>query len=146
MIGSARGVLDYYGGKLSCPLTGVSLVVPTGAIREGVRQEIYFQVCQDDTHLEKIDGQLLSPIVLCGPRGVKFDKPVELTLPHSAGQTAQHLSLTLHGTNQNASRCRTHALDEGKRVYLDVKNNCQPLTNGINHVTNTNVSVLVDHF
>ena len=23
VIGSARGVMDYYGGKLSCPLTGM---------------------------------------------------------------------------------------------------------------------------
>ena len=101
MIGSARGIMDYYGGKLSCPLTGVSLFVPVGAIPEGIRQEIYFQVCQDGSHIEKINGQLLSPIVICGPHGLQFEKPVELTLPHSAGNTAHHLSLTLHGTTQS---------------------------------------------
>ncbi|UJR16411.1 hypothetical protein I4U23_003313 [Adineta vaga] len=133
IIGSARGIMDYYGGKLSCPSTGVSLFVPVGAIREGIRQEIYFQVCQDGSHLEKVNGQLLSPIVICGPNGIQFEKPVELILPHSAGHTAQHLSLTLHGTNQNG------------------KTNCQQqnkssMTNGIHHVTNSNVSILVDHF
>lgn len=101
VIGSARGIMDFYGGKLSCPLTGVSLFVPVGAIREGIRQEIYFQVCQDGSHIEKINGQLLSPIVICGPHGLQFEKPVELTLPHSAGNTAHHLSLTLHGTTQS---------------------------------------------
>ena len=93
--------MDYYGGKLSCPLTGVSLFIPIGAIREGIQHEIYFQVCQDGSHIEKLNGQLLSPIVICGPLGIQFEKPVELILPHSAGNTAQHLSLTLHGANQS---------------------------------------------
>jgi tight junction protein 1 len=101
VIGSARGIIDYYGGKLSCPLTGVSLFIPTGAIPEGIEQEIYFQVCQDSSHIEKFDGQLLSPIVICGPQGIRFDKAVELILPHSAGNDAQQLSLILHGTNQS---------------------------------------------
>ena len=26
IIGSARGVMDYYGGKLSCPLTGLTTI------------------------------------------------------------------------------------------------------------------------
>jgi tight junction protein 1 len=93
--------MDYYGGKLSCPLTGVSLFVPMGAIREGIQQEIYFQVCQDNSHMEKLNGQLLSPIVICGPHGIQFEKPLELILPHSAGNSAQQLSLTVHGANQS---------------------------------------------
>ncbi|CAF0891258.1 unnamed protein product [Adineta steineri] len=133
VIGSARGIMDYYGGKLSCPLTGVSLFVPIGAIREGIQQEIYFQVCQDSSHIEKINGQLLSPIVICGPQGVQFEKPIELILPHSAGNTDQQLSLTLHGTHQNI---KTNSQQQNKSL----------ITNGIRHVTNSNVSILVDHF
>ncbi len=101
MIGSARGIIDHYGGKLSCPLTGVSLFIPMNAIPEGIQQEIYFQVCQDNSHIEKFKGQLLSPIVICGPQGLQFNKPVELILPHSAGNDAQQLSLMLHGANQS---------------------------------------------
>lgn len=71
-----------------------------GAIPEGVQQEIYFQVHQDDSHTEKFHGQLLSPIVICGPHGIKFQKSVELTIPHTAGHDAQKLSLLLHDTNQ----------------------------------------------
>jgi tight junction protein 1 len=93
--------MDYYGGKLSCPLTGVSLLIPIGAIPKGIQQEIYFQVCQDNSHIEKFNGQLLSPIVICGPYGIQFEKAVELILPHSAGNDAEQLSLILHGNDQN---------------------------------------------
>ncbi|CAF3453676.1 unnamed protein product [Rotaria sp. Silwood1] len=133
VIGSARGVIDYYGGKLSCPLTGVSLFIPMGAIPEGVQQEIYFQVHQDDSNNEKFHGKLLSPIVICGPHGIQFQKPVELIIPHSAGNDAQKLSLLLHGANQDS-----------KINYQ--QHNKSLIMNGINHVTNSNVSILVDHF
>ncbi|CAF1638465.1 unnamed protein product, partial [Adineta ricciae] len=136
VIGGARGVLGYYGGKLVCPLTGVSISVPIGAIPEGVQQEIYFQVCQDGTNIPTFNAKqgerLLSPIVMCGPHGVQFLKPVELILPHCAGTDAQQLALMLHGANQNGSP--NHQPDKSA------------ILNGINHVTSSNVSILVDHF
>ncbi|CAF1119374.1 unnamed protein product [Rotaria sordida] len=134
VIGSARGIMDYYGGKLSCPLTGVSLFIPMGAIPEGIQQEIYFQVHQDDSNNEKFHGKLLSPIVICGPHGIQFQKPVELIIPHSAGNDAQQLSLLLHGTNQDS------------KINYHQQQNKSLIMNGINHVTNSNVSILVDHF
>ncbi|CAF4215533.1 unnamed protein product, partial [Rotaria sp. Silwood2] len=133
VIGSARGIIDYYGGKLSCPLTGVSLFIPMGAIPEGIQQEIYFQVHQDDSRNEKFHGHLLSPIVICGPHGIQFQKPVELTIPHSAGNDVQQLSLLPNGANQDS-----------KINYQ--QHNKSLITNGINRVTNSNVSILVDHF
>jgi hypothetical protein len=113
--------MDYYGGKLSCPLTGlrsfdlltinikdslgVSISVPIGAIPEGVQQEIYFEVSQDGSNIPTFNAKqgerLLSPIVMCGPHGVQFLKPVELILPHCAGTDAQQLALMLHGANQS---------------------------------------------
>ena len=128
IIGGARGVMDYYGGKLSCSLTGVTFVfvsfflqpellffwndllgvsvsVPVGALPEGVQQEIFFHVCQDGSNIRKFNAKqgerLLSPIVMCGPHGVQFLKPVELILPHFGGTDAQQLSLMLHGANQS---------------------------------------------
>ena len=71
------------------------------AIDEGIEQEIYFDVYQNNSHIDKFNGQLLSPIVICGPPGFKFTKSVELILPHSAGNDAKQLSLMLHGTNQS---------------------------------------------
>ena len=82
---------------------GVSISVPVGAIPEGVQQEIYFKVCQDGTNIPTFNAKqgerLLSPIVMCGPIGVQFLKPVELILPHCAGTDAQDLALMLHGAN-----------------------------------------------
>lgn len=123
LIGSARGVMDYYGGKISCPLTGlkslnllnlickkmifsgVSISVPVGAIPDGVQQEINFQVYQDGSNIPKFNAKqgerLLSPIVMCGPHGFQFLKPVELILPHCAGTEAQELAFMLHGANQS---------------------------------------------
>lgn len=84
---------------------GVSLSVPVGAIPEGVQQEIYFQVCQDGSNIPTFNAKqgerLLSPIVMCGPHGVQFLKPIELILPHHAGTDAEQLALMLHGTNQS---------------------------------------------
>ncbi|CAF4068271.1 unnamed protein product [Rotaria sp. Silwood2] len=136
VISSARGVMDYFGGKLSCPLTGVSISVPVGAIPEGVQQEIYFHVCQDGSNIPTFNAKqgerLLSPIVMCGPHGVQFLKPVELILPHCGGTDAQQLALMLHGANQNGS--------------INNRQDKSMILNGINHVTNSNVSILVDHF
>lgn len=36
VIEHATGMIDIRGGKLSCPKTGVSLIIPEGAINEGV--------------------------------------------------------------------------------------------------------------
>ena len=73
-----------------------------GAVSRGIHQEIFFQVCQNNCRLEKShQQQLLSPVVICGPPGIRFNKPVQLTLPHHAGNNAQQASLMLHGTNQS---------------------------------------------
>lgn len=150
MIGGARGVMDYFGGKLSCPSTGVSIFVPVGAIPEGVQQEIYFQVCQDSSSMPTLNTEnRVSPIVMCGPHGLQFLKPVELILPHSAGGDAPRLDLKLHGADPSEIRsekkretCLT-CLDGSVTNYSLDKSS---LSNGIHHVTTSNVSIVVDHF
>ena len=52
---TARGVFDSNGGVLSSVETGVSIVIPKGAIKPGVKQEIYFKVCRDNTSLPPLD-------------------------------------------------------------------------------------------
>jgi len=37
--------------------TGVSLVIPHGALAEGVEQEIYFKVCRDISMLPPLDQE-----------------------------------------------------------------------------------------
>jgi len=87
VVATASGEFDSNGGVLSSVETGVSIVIPKGAIRPGVKQPIYFKVCRDNTALPPLDRErgetLLSPLVMCGPHGLQFDHPVELRLPHS---------------------------------------------------------------
>nr|KAF6279013.1 tight junction protein 1 [Myotis myotis] len=91
VVATARGVFSSNGGVLSSIETGVSIIIPQGAIPEGVEQEIYFKVCRDNSILPPLDKEkgetLLSPLVMCGPHGLKFLKPVELRLPHCASMT-----------------------------------------------------------
>ena len=42
---------------------------------------------------------LLSPICMCGPHGLKFNKPVELRLPHRANVDPEHWSFSLKSTD-----------------------------------------------
>ncbi|XP_077067323.1 tight junction protein 1b isoform X37 [Siphateles boraxobius] len=86
VVATARGIFNCNGGVLSSIETGVSIIIPQGAIPDSVEQEIYFKVCRDNSILPPLDKEkgetLLSPLVMCGPHGLKFLKPVELRLPH----------------------------------------------------------------
>jgi len=100
VVATARGIFDYNGGVLSSLETGVSLVIPEGAIPYGNQQEIYFKVCQDENSLPTpanpaAGERLMSPMVMCGPHGLKFEVPIELRLPHRPERDPQDsLNLT----------------------------------------------------
>lgn len=55
VVAHVSGVFGHTGGRLYSERTGVSLVIPEGAIPEGVQQEVYFKVCQDDSMLPPLD-------------------------------------------------------------------------------------------
>uniref|UniRef100_A0A8C5M6U6 Zona occludens protein 1 n=1 Tax=Leptobrachium leishanense TaxID=445787 RepID=A0A8C5M6U6_9ANUR len=97
VVATARGVFNSNGGVLSSIETGVSIIIPQGAIPDGIEQEIYFKVCRDNSILPPLDKEkgetLLSPLVMCGPHGLKFQKPVELRLPHCDPKHWQNKSL-----------------------------------------------------
>ncbi|XP_053321296.1 tight junction protein ZO-1 isoform X7 [Spea bombifrons] len=97
VVATARGIFNSNGGVLSSIETGVSIIIPQGAIPEGIEQEIYFKVCRDNSILPPLDKEkgetLLSPLVMCGPHGLKFLKPVELRLPHCDPKHWQNKSL-----------------------------------------------------
>ncbi|KAK7912588.1 hypothetical protein WMY93_012799 [Mugilogobius chulae] len=97
VVATARGIFNSNGGVLSSIETGVSIIIPQGAIPEGVEQEIYFKVCRDNSILPPLDKEkgetLLSPLVMCGPHGLKFLKPVELRLPHCDPKSWQNKAL-----------------------------------------------------
>ncbi|XP_077993020.1 tight junction protein ZO-1-like isoform X2 [Glandiceps talaboti] len=139
VVATARGVFDHNGGCLSSVESGVSIVIPKGAIPDGVQQEIYFKVCRDNNILPPLDKDkgetLLSPLVMCGPHGLKFLQPVELRLPHCASMTPDGWSFALKSSD-------TPSGEPTKWQNLTLagtdESQCQVGTNS--------VSVLVDHF
>lgn len=64
VVATARGKFTSQGGVLSSPESGVSIVIPEGAIPDGVEQEIYFKVCKDNNFMPPLDsdrGTVVSP-------------------------------------------------------------------------------------
>ena len=71
-------------------LAGVSIVIPPGSIHDNQTQEVYFKVCSrglppfaPSIHapapLDQRTGEtLLSPLVMCGPQGLRFNKVSEV--------------------------------------------------------------------
>ena len=53
---TARGTFTSAGGVLSSPESGVSIVIPEGAIPDGVEQQIYFKVCKDNNFMPPLDS------------------------------------------------------------------------------------------
>ncbi|KAM9410324.1 tight junction protein 1 isoform 2-T2 [Pholidichthys leucotaenia] len=137
VVATARGIFNSNGGVLSSIETGVSIIIPQGAIPEGVEQEIYFKVCRDNSILPPLDKEkgetLLSPLVMCGPHGLKFLKPVELRLPHCASMTPDGWSFALKSSDSSSGDPKSWQNKSlpGDPDYL-VGANC--------------VSVLIDHF
>ncbi|XP_034428473.1 tight junction protein ZO-1 isoform X9 [Hippoglossus hippoglossus] len=137
VVATARGIFNSNGGVLSSIETGVSIIIPQGAIPDGVEQEIYFKVCRDNSILPPLDKEkgetLLSPLVMCGPHGLKFLKPVELRLPHCASMTPDGWSFALKSSDSSSGDPKSWQNKSlpGDPNYL-VGANC--------------VSVLIDHF
>ena len=48
---------DHRGGRLTLPESGVSLLIPEGAIRHGHTEEIYMAVCRDDKDRPRLSGR-----------------------------------------------------------------------------------------
>lgn len=66
VVATARGIFNCNGGVLSSIETGVSIIIPQGAIPESVEQEIYFKVCRDNSILPPLDKEKgRSPSFFC---------------------------------------------------------------------------------
>ncbi|CDS42578.1 tight junction protein ZO 3 [Echinococcus multilocularis] len=78
------------GGNLQLPQHGVGLFIPPSAIPDdgdGEKQEIYLRVYEGEHQNAEYDkktmtkSHIVSPLVMCGPRGLRFQKSVTLTMP-----------------------------------------------------------------
>ena len=82
----ALGLVDHNGGKFTIGNTGVSLTVPPLAIPEGRTEGIHIAIVDQEKEHPQVTSKesLLSPVVKCGPTGLKFQRPVILSMPHCA--------------------------------------------------------------
>ena len=82
----ACGLVDHKGGKLTIGDTGVSLTIPPHAISEGRTEGIFIAIMNQEKEHPKVSSKepLLSPVVECGPNGLKFDRHVILSMPYCA--------------------------------------------------------------
>ncbi|CAG5114446.1 unnamed protein product, partial [Candidula unifasciata] len=140
IVATAKGIFTSKGGLLESPETGVSILVPEGAIEENQEQEIYFKVCRDNSLLPPLDTEkgetLLSPLVMCGPHGTRFLKPVELRLPHCASANPESWSFALKSSESPSGQTT-----EWQNMTLA---GSEGVAKG--RVDQTSVSILVDHF
>ncbi|XP_073910755.1 netrin receptor UNC5D isoform X6 [Castor canadensis] len=95
------GVFGHLGGRLVMPNTGVSLLIPHGAISEENSWEIYMSINQGEPSLQS-DGSevLLSPEVTCGPPDMIVTTPFALTIPHCADVSSEHWNIHLKKRTQ----------------------------------------------
>ncbi|XP_066261904.1 tight junction protein ZO-1 isoform X1 [Euwallacea similis] len=127
-------VVDHRGAHLMNHYWGVSLEVPEGAVAKGEQKQIYFvisdpRLCDNVPPLDLENGEtMLSPLVMCGPQGTEFLKPVILNIPHYAN-TLPSLGISLKAT------------DSEQDIHTDWDNILLPS----NHAANS-VAVKVDHF
>ncbi|CAH1772696.1 unnamed protein product [Owenia fusiformis] len=78
-------ILTEEGGRLELPAYRVTMFVPPGAIPKGTRQRIFMYVHPDTTHVSASmnkQGQIISPFIICGPDGFKFENMITLSYPH----------------------------------------------------------------
>ncbi|XP_050513704.1 tight junction protein ZO-2 isoform X2 [Diabrotica virgifera virgifera] len=127
-------MVGHSGATLVNEYWGVSLEVPPGAIPKGEERLIYFvisdpRLCENAPPLDLDNGEtMLSPLVMCGPQGTEFLKPVILNIPHYAN-TLPSLGISLKAT------------DSEQDIHTDWDNILLPS----NHAANS-VAVKVDHF
>uniref|UniRef100_A0A8C8ZNB5 UNC5C-like protein n=1 Tax=Prolemur simus TaxID=1328070 RepID=A0A8C8ZNB5_PROSS len=87
LVFSAREV-DHRGGCLILQDTGISLLIPPGAVAVGRQERVSLILVwdlSDGPSLTRVQG-LVSPVVACGPHGASFLKPCTLTFKHCAQQ------------------------------------------------------------
>uniref|UniRef100_A0A8B9NYP4 Netrin receptor UNC5 n=1 Tax=Apteryx owenii TaxID=8824 RepID=A0A8B9NYP4_APTOW len=94
-------IFGHLGGRLVIPNTGVSLLIPHGAIPEESSWEIYLAISQRESSLQP-DGTdvLLGPEVSCGPLDVSVSTPFALTIPHCAELNSEHWNIHLKKRTQ----------------------------------------------
>ncbi|XP_069557616.1 netrin receptor UNC5D isoform X3 [Brachyistius frenatus] len=91
------GVFGHPGGRLVVPNTGVSLLLPHGAVDENMSWEMYMVINQGEASVQTLEGCeiLLGPEVTYGPPGLDLFSPVAITIAHCAEVDAENWNIQL---------------------------------------------------
>ncbi|KAF6017051.1 UNC5C [Bugula neritina] len=99
----AWGNLTHTGGRLTVADTGVSITVPEGAIGRNQSEEIFIAALREDKDRPALlDKQtLLSPVVLCGPQDMAFNKSLIISFDHCASLKLGQWKLSIYSSNSS---------------------------------------------
>ncbi|XP_050795861.1 netrin receptor UNC5D isoform X6 [Gopherus flavomarginatus] len=107
------GIFGHLGGRLVMPNTGVSLLIPHGAIPEESSWEIYLTLSQGESSLQSEGTEvLLGPEVTCGPPDVTVTTPFALTIPHCAEVNSEHWNIHLKRRTQQGKWEEVMSMEE----------------------------------
>uniref|UniRef100_A0A8D3CXU8 Netrin receptor UNC5 n=1 Tax=Scophthalmus maximus TaxID=52904 RepID=A0A8D3CXU8_SCOMX len=98
------GVFGHPGGRLVAPNTGVSLLVPHGAVAENMSWEMYMVINQGEASVQTLEccEILLGPEVTYGPPGLDLFCPVAMTIAHCAEVDAENWNIQLKRKTQDS--------------------------------------------
>ncbi|XP_072570589.1 unc-5 netrin receptor Da [Paramormyrops kingsleyae] len=95
------GVFGHLGGRLVVPNSGVSVLVPHGAVAEDRVWEMYVAVSEEcSPQVDEGFEILLGPEVTYGPAGIDLCCPVVLTITHCAQASLEDWSIRLKRKTQ----------------------------------------------
>ncbi|KAF8567221.1 hypothetical protein P879_02304 [Paragonimus westermani] len=181
ILAECAGEFGYEGGTLELPEYQVRLRIPKGALPINCEcQRFFLRVYDgnpdwiDDTEHtgNKISSRLVSPLVMCGPHGLHFRTPVELTVPRynfdgDSEEPTNDWKLTLlhasaNSTSADEDSSSTHSQSKHPTSWHEI-----PLTDRSNEtvhgtfrrsvdrgaqlgitslVQDSKISILIDHF
>lgn len=117
-------LIDRNGGTVKCPESGVELILPTMAVSMGKQEKIFIKVYEETNK----NAQVQSPVVICGPSGIKFNRPIELRLPYKKNDVNNSAQFVLKTGSGNVWR------------------NIELLEPPVENAQNDYISVFIDHF
>ncbi|XP_076348979.1 netrin receptor UNC5C-like isoform X2 [Tachypleus tridentatus] len=96
-------VITKDGGRVSLPHFGISVCVPNGAVKKGVKETIYVALLMEDKDRPKLrDKQtVLSPVVQIGPPGISLQKPLVISFQHCANLVPCKWNLSVYCSDTN---------------------------------------------